>query len=150
MKDDSLISSSPISPMHPLSPTLRCALKARAHHLPPAVMLGQQGLTENILKAIEKYLINNELIKVRVLSADNEARTALAEQISQRLQAQLVQHIGRQLVFYRPLPKKKKQPEKKATPTARRARTSHASPSTRPQPKASFTHKHRTSRFSSR
>jgi putative YhbY family RNA-binding protein len=144
----------------PLTPAQRCELKARAHHLTPAVMIGQQGLTENILKAIEKYFQSQDLIKIRVLSADHAERDALAAAIIAQTHSQLVQHIGRQLVLFRAQPKKKKKPvvtQNAGSKTARRPRTGSNTDgnmrfdmATRPKPKASFTHKHRTSRFSER
>ena len=39
-------------------------LKARAHHLHPVVMVGQQGLTESVIKAPDAALTAHELIKV--------------------------------------------------------------------------------------
>ncbi|MES2207429.1 MAG: YhbY family RNA-binding protein [Pseudomonadota bacterium] len=144
-------SSAPSIPNITLTASDRCALKARAHFLVPAVMLGQQGLTENVIKAIDKFLLTNDLIKIRILGADHEARIELANQISQHAQAVIIQHIGRQLVLFRPLPKKKKTAV--IDTTKAKSRTTHPtgfSHSTRPKPKATFTHKHRTSRFSER
>ncbi len=153
MTDQALTPSpTPSFPNITLTASDRCALKARAHFLVPAVMLGQQGLTENVFKAIDKFLLTNDLIKIRILGADHDARTELANQIAQHAHAALIQHIGRQLVFFRPLPKKKK-PAVATGITKTQARKSHPtgySHSTRPKPKATFTHKHRTSRFSER
>jgi RNA-binding protein len=141
----------------PLTSAQRSELKARAHHMPPAVMIGQQGITDNILKAIEKYFTTVDLIKTRVLSADHDERNIIAEAICTAAHCQLVQHIGRQLVFFRSLPKKKKKIEVPGASKARKPSTKNAyfanaprsETATRPKPKASFTHKHRTTRFSS-
>jgi putative YhbY family RNA-binding protein len=147
MPDQAPLSTTPPLPFPPLSAAQRCALKARAHHLPPAVMIGQHGLTENVTKAVAAYLNQNDLIKIRILGADHEARLVLAQQLSEQMNAELVQHIGRQLIFYRPLPKKKKTPEQTKSPVRKqRSRTPASTPSTRPKPKASFTHRHRTSK----
>ena len=45
-------------------------LKARAHHLHPVVMVGQQGLTESVIKETDAALTAHELIKVRVFGDD--------------------------------------------------------------------------------
>ena len=50
-------------------------LKARAHHLNPVVMIGQQGLTESVIKETDAALTAHELIKVRVLGDDRAERS---------------------------------------------------------------------------
>ncbi len=76
-------------------------LRGLAHSLNPVVMLGNQGLTENVIKEIELNLNAHELIKVQVAGDDREARKAIYAQISQLTNAIAVHHIGKQLVFYR-------------------------------------------------
>lgn len=82
----------------------RRALKARAHHLHPVVMVGDAGLTPTVLHEIDVNLKSHELIKIRVFGDDRAARAALVEDISVKLDAALVQHIGKILVIYRPRP----------------------------------------------
>ena len=76
-------------------------LKARAHHLNPVVMIGQQGLTEAVLAETNRALQAHELIKVRVLGDDRQERIEICEALCAALDAQLVQHIGKLLVLYR-------------------------------------------------
>ena len=82
----------------------RRELKARAHALNPVVMIGDAGLTPAVLREIDVNLKSHELIKIRVFGDDREARAALIDDISTRLDATLVQHIGKILVIYRPRP----------------------------------------------
>lgn len=82
----------------------RLELKARAHHLDPVVLLGAQGLTEAVMKEIDRALKAHELIKVRVPGDDREEREAMYGQIAEQLDAARVQAIGKLLVFWRPLP----------------------------------------------
>jgi RNA-binding protein len=77
-------------------------LRGLAHNLNPVVMLGNNGLTENVLKEIDVSLSAHELIKVQVAGDDRAARKAIYEEISAKTQAVTVHHIGKQLVFYRP------------------------------------------------
>ncbi len=77
-------------------------LRGLAHSLNPVVMLGNNGLTENVLKEIELNLNAHELIKVQVAGDDREARKAIYEAIASQTNALAVHHIGKQLVFYRP------------------------------------------------
>jgi RNA-binding protein len=90
-------------------------LKGLAHALDPVVMIGNQGLTESVMREIAISLDAHELIKIRVLGDDRDARVALYERICNELGAAPVQHIGKLLVIWRPsdkaciaLPKSKK------------------------------------------
>ena len=87
-----------------LSPTERRALKARAHHLDPVVMIGDSGLTPGVIHEIDIALTSHELIKVRVLGDDRAMRKTLVDDICNQLDVAPVQLIGKLLVFYRPRP----------------------------------------------
>jgi len=87
-----------------LSPAERKALKARAHHLDPVVLIGDAGLTPGVMREVDLALRSHELIKVRVAGDDREARLAASAQICDELGAASVQQIGKLLVLYRPLP----------------------------------------------
>ncbi|MEF9943601.1 MAG: ribosome assembly RNA-binding protein YhbY [Burkholderiaceae bacterium] len=82
----------------------RLELKARAHHLDPMVLLGSQGLTEAVMKEIDRALKSHELIKVRVPGDDREEREQMYTAIADQLDAARVQSIGKLLIFWRPLP----------------------------------------------
>ena len=87
-----------------LSPAERRRLKAHAHKLHPVVMIGDKGLTDAVLQAIDASLKSHELIKVRVDSDDRAAREALLASICSAVDASPVQHIGKILVLYRENP----------------------------------------------
>ncbi len=100
-----------------LSSDERRHLKALAHPLNPVVMIGNNGLTDAVMREIAINLDAHELIKIRVLGDDREARVAMFEQICDELGAAQVQHIGKLLVIDRPtgdakiaLPNSKKKP----------------------------------------
>jgi putative YhbY family RNA-binding protein len=97
------------TPTPALTPTQRRALKARAHHLHPLVIIGDAGLTPAVLREIDVHLKSHELIKVRVMGDDRGARASLMESICEPLNASPVQHIGKILVIYRPKPVEKPQ-----------------------------------------
>ena len=84
----------------------RRALRADAHHLDPVVMIGGDGLTEPVLKETDSALKAHGLIKVRVLGDDRAAREAILAQICEQLNAAPIQHIGKLLVIWRPIPEK--------------------------------------------
>ena len=76
-------------------------LRGLAHSLSPVVMIGNNGLTENIFKEIELNLNAHELIKIQVAGDDKEARKAIYLDICNKTNAIAVHHIGKQLVVYR-------------------------------------------------
>ncbi len=98
-----------------LSVTQRLELKSRAHALRPIVIIGNAGLTPAVLDEIERSLKSHDLLKIRVMNDDREARDSMHVEICELLKAGAVQHIGKILVIYRPLavaitkaPKKRK------------------------------------------
>ena len=76
-------------------------LRGLAHSLSPVVMIGNNGLTDNILKEIALNLNAHELIKIQVAGDDRAARTAMYVEICTKTNAIAVHHIGKQLVVYR-------------------------------------------------
>ncbi len=76
-------------------------LRGLAHSLNPVVMIGNNGLTENVIKEIELNLSAHELIKIQVAGDDRDARKAMYAEICAKTGAIGVHHIGKQLVIYR-------------------------------------------------
>lgn len=79
-------------------------LRARAHGLNPVVSISENGLTDAVLKEIDVCLKAHELIKIRVYGDSRDDRLAYLERICAELGAAPVQHIGKLLVVYRPVP----------------------------------------------
>lgn len=75
-------------------------LRAAAHHLSPVVMLGQKGLTENVLAEIQHALDHHELIKIKI-AAPREERKDIIANIVVETNATLVQTIGQTASLYR-------------------------------------------------
>jgi RNA-binding protein len=91
-----------------LTPEQRKNLRSQAHHLDPVVMIGSDGLSPAVRKELEGALSAHGLIKVRVFSDSREAREALLGDAAEALGAAAVQHIGKLLVLWRPVPAKDK------------------------------------------
>ena len=86
-----------------LTPRERAHLKARAHALEPKVQVGHGGLTDAVVKEIDRALAAHELIKVKIL-LERDARDELAEAIGARTGAAIVQQVGKVVVLWRPKP----------------------------------------------
>lgn len=76
-------------------------LRGLGHHLNPVVSIGNNGLTEQVLKEIELALNAHELIKIKASGDDRALRLAMLEEICEKSGATAVHHIGKQLVIYR-------------------------------------------------
>ncbi len=95
-------------PQIQLTPAERREHRANAHHLDPVVMIGGDGLTPGVQKEIDAALNAHGLIKVRVFGDDRAARDEMYQQLADTLNAAPIQHIGKLLVLWRPIPEKEK------------------------------------------
>ncbi len=91
-----------------LTPAQRKDKRADAHHLDPVVMIGGDGLTPAVVKETDAALNAHGLIKVRVFSDERAAREAMFATLADELNAAPIQHIGKLLVLWRPMPPKEK------------------------------------------
>jgi len=91
-----------------LTPAQRKEHRSEAHHLDPVVMIGNDGLTPSVQKEIDAALNSHGLIKVRVFSDDRASREAMFTTLADALGAAPIQHIGKLLVLWRPMPPKEK------------------------------------------
>jgi putative YhbY family RNA-binding protein len=86
----------------------RRAKRAEAHHLTPLVLIGNDGLTPAVRKEVDAALSAHGLIKVRVFSDERSVREDILSKLADELGAAAVQHIGKLLVLWRPIPEKAK------------------------------------------
>ena len=83
-------------------------LKTLTHNLKPVIMIGQNGITENILKELEIALDFHELVKIKIAGEDKENRAEMINQLISASSAETVQKIGKTLTLYRRNNKKPK------------------------------------------
>jgi putative YhbY family RNA-binding protein len=91
-----------------LRPAQRKEIRAQAHHLEPVVRIGADGLTKSVIKETDAALKAHGLIKVRVFSDERETREAMYASLCDELNAAPIQHIGKLLILWRPMPVKEK------------------------------------------
>ncbi len=95
-------------PQIQLTPAQRKVHRAEAHHLDPVVLVGGDGLTAAVKKEVDAALKAHGLIKIRVFSDDRPSREAMLQTLADELDAAPIQHIGKLLVLWRPVPEKQK------------------------------------------
>ena len=76
-------------------------LRAKAHHMKPVVIIGQDRVTEGVIAHIDSALEQHELLKVRLTAAEKIEAVEAAAQLVEATGAALVQRIGHTLVLYR-------------------------------------------------
>ncbi len=76
-------------------------LRGLANPLKALVQVGDAGVTEGVLAAVDSALRDHELIKVRI-AADREERREIAARIAAAAGCELAGTIGRVAIFYRP------------------------------------------------
>ena len=119
-----------------LTPAQRKEHRAAAHHLDPVVMIGNEGLSAAVKKETDAALRSHGLIKVRVLSDDRQARQTMLEALADELDAAPIQHIGKLLVLWRPMPPKEKKVDEERRPGPREVKVLKATrPGQRPEVK---------------
>jgi RNA-binding protein len=91
--------------MEALTYAVRKKLKAQAHHLKPVVMIGQKGLTDSLIKTIDKALVDHELIKIKFIDYKDEKKE-LTNEIGEKTNAAIIGLIGNILILYKENPDK--------------------------------------------
>lgn len=79
----------------------RSKLKSIASTLSPAVHIGKEGLTENVIKSMNDALEAHEVVKAAILETACEDPWSIAREAEEALGAELVTVIGRKAIFYR-------------------------------------------------
>ncbi len=79
----------------------RSKLKAMANTLKPAVTIGKDELTENVLSEIATALYHHELVKVASLKSCTVSAKTLCACVCEALQCQPVLCVGNRFVVYK-------------------------------------------------
>ncbi len=87
----------------------RITRRAQAHHITFSILLGNAGLTDAVIKEVDRELTVHGLVKVKVPGDDREERTRIYTELADKLNAARIQAIGKTLVLYRPIPENPEQ-----------------------------------------
>jgi RNA-binding protein len=85
----------------PLTPTERVVLRGAAHALKPTIMIGNNGVTPAVIAETQKALEAHQLIKIKILSDDREARMTAHHELCDALECHPVQIIGKTFVLFK-------------------------------------------------
>ncbi len=85
-------------------PLLKKQLKyliSLAHNLKPVIMVGQHGITDNLLNELKTAIEHHELVKIKIAGEDRDSRNEMINQLIKASSAETVQKIGKTLTLYR-------------------------------------------------
>ena len=76
-------------------------LRAMGTELDPVVNIGKEGVTPTVVQSAKEAITKRELIKVRVLQNSPEEPKDTIERLTERVDADLVQVIGRNGLLFK-------------------------------------------------
>lgn len=79
----------------------RAYLKSLANKIEPIVHIGKTGVNDNLMKQIDEALEAREIVKITVLNNSPDDARLISEDITKKLNAELVQVIGKKITLYR-------------------------------------------------
>jgi RNA-binding protein len=95
--------------MEQLRGSQRKYLRSQAHHLKPLVIIGRNGINEQVTGSVDLTLKDHELIKIK-FSDFKEGKKEISAEIAKATKSEVVGIIGNIAIFYRqhPEPEKRK------------------------------------------
>ncbi|UTA47030.1 YhbY family RNA-binding protein [Simiduia sp. 21SJ11W-1] len=85
----------------PVSAERRKQFRQIGHNLKPVVMVAEKGLSEGVLEELNRALEDHELIKVKMVINDRDARKAAIEAMCKAARAEVIQEIGKIALIFR-------------------------------------------------
>jgi RNA-binding protein len=79
-------------------------LRGLGHHLKPLVMLGREGITDNVIKAAQAVLAAHELVKVKIGNGCFLQRQEAAAVLADETRSEVVQIVGKTFLIFRDNP----------------------------------------------
>ena len=88
----------------PLTSAQRAFLRSRGQTLEATLKVGREGFTPALLLELQRLLRAHELVKLRFVGSDREARATLSTKIADDGRCVLVGAVGHTALFYRQNP----------------------------------------------
>ncbi|NJD30983.1 MAG: YhbY family RNA-binding protein [Gammaproteobacteria bacterium] len=90
----------------PLTEPQKKYLRRLGHDRNPVVLVGQGGISSNLVAELDRALRDHELVKVRARVGDREERDRILAELAASTGSELVQRIGHVALYYRQNPEK--------------------------------------------
>ncbi len=76
-------------------------LRRLGHDRNPVVLVGQGGLSPNLVAELDRALRDHELVKIRARVGDRDERDRIITELASSTGSELVQRIGHTALLYR-------------------------------------------------
>ena len=83
-----------------LSSKQRKFLRSKAHHLKPVLIIGNIGVNEAVLRAVDEALDSHELIKLK-FNSHKESKRDIVQNINSKIGGECVGIIGNIAIIFR-------------------------------------------------
>jgi RNA-binding protein len=93
--------------MEQLKGSQRKYLRSQAHHLKPLVIIGRNGINQQVIGSVDLALKDHELIKVK-FGEFKEAKKEMSGEIANATKSEVVGIIGNIAILYRQHPQTEK------------------------------------------
>ncbi len=90
----------------PLNTSQRTHLRRLGHNLEPVVLVGQNGISPNLVAELERALNDHELVKVRARVGDRGLRDEILDELAKATGSEIIQRVGHVGLYYRRNPDK--------------------------------------------
>jgi len=90
-----------------LNSSQRKYLRKVGHHLDPLIIVGKQGVTDMLVRAVSEALEHHELVKIRFNEFKDEKRE-LVDELVRRTGSQVAGMIGHVALLYKEQPDEEK------------------------------------------
>jgi RNA-binding protein len=92
------------NPPAPLPGKHQRFLRSLGHHLTQSVIVGREGISDNLVQSCNEGLGAHELIKVRLGQNCPVEKKEAAQELAAKTGSHLVQLIGKTVLLYKPNP----------------------------------------------
>lgn len=79
----------------------RALLRKLGHDMQPIIQIGKEGMTDQVISAIDEALEKREILKIAILETAMLDTRETCNEAAKRLDAEPVQAIGNKFVLYR-------------------------------------------------
>ena len=76
-------------------------LRGIGHNLSAIFQIGKDGVHQTQIEGIDEALESRELIKVKILESCQQDKNEIAQELSLKTDAEVVQILGRTIILYR-------------------------------------------------
>ncbi len=79
----------------------RAFLRGLGNALEPVMQIGKEGISDNVVTSVNLLLEARELVKIKVLKNIDLSSREVADDLAEKLEAEVVQVIGNNLILYK-------------------------------------------------